>query len=260
MRFAETHERGKQEMRERTNGQTPEGAAIRMSAAAPRLLLVDDEPGLRLTLTDRLASEGYRVETATDGEEGLTRATSGAHDLIVLDLMMPRLSGLDVCRLLRQRGITTPVLMLTARGQVIDKVVGLKLGADDYLTKPFETIELLARLEALLRRRTSGPQPGGAIYRFGDLVVDFRRMEVVRNGQPVDLSAREFKLLRHFIEHRGDTLSRDALLADVWGYDETPLTRTVDVHVANLRQKIETNPKSPEFILTIHGLGYKFTG
>ena len=231
-----------------------------MTGTAPRLLLVEDEPGLRLTLSDRLASEGYTVETASDGDEGLARATGASHDLIVLDVMLPRQSGLDVCRTLRQRGITTPVLMLTAKGQVADKVVGLKLGADDYLTKPFETIELLARLEALLRRRSGGPHPGGESYRFGDVAVDFRKMEVSRGGRPVDLSAREFKLLRHFIEHRGDTLSRDALLADVWGYDETPLTRTVDVHVAGLRQKIEVNPKAPEFILTIHGLGYKFTG
>ena len=227
---------------------------------APRVLLVEDEAGLRLTLSDRLTSEGYAVETAGDGEIGLARASSGAYDLIVLDVMLPRMNGFDLCREVRQRGVTTPILMLTARGQVVDKVVGLKLGADDYLTKPFETIELMARLEALLRRRPSSATPGGDRYRFGDVVVDFRSMEVTRAGEPVDLSAREFKLLRHFIAHRGATLSRDDLLADVWGYDEMPLTRTVDVHVAGLRQKIESNPKSPEFILTVHGLGYKFVG
>ena len=226
----------------------------------PRVLLVEDEAGLRLTLSDRLASEGYAVETASDGESGLRSAASGAFDVIVLDVMLPRMNGFDVCREVRQRGVTTPILMLTARGQVVDKVVGLKLGADDYLTKPFEAIELMARMEALLRRRPSGAVPGGDGYRFGDVHVDFRRMEVTRGGQAVELSAREFKLLRHFIEHRGATLSRDELLAQVWGYDETPLTRTVDVHVAGLRQKIEANPKSPQFILTIHGLGYKFTG
>ncbi len=234
-----------------------------MSAApalAPRVLLVEDEPGLRLTLTDRLANEGYAIETAEDGEAGLARAASGAFDLIVLDVMLPRMNGFDVCREVRRRGVSTPILMLTARGQVVDKVVGLKLGADDYLTKPFETIELTARLEALLRRRPSGAQPGGDTYRFGSVVVDFRKMEVTRGGETVELSAREFKLLRHFVEHRGATLSRDQLLADVWGYDETPLTRTVDVHVAGLRQKIEANPKSPEFIVTVHGLGYKFLG
>ena len=226
----------------------------------PRLLLVEDEAGLRLTLSDRLASEGYAVDTADDGEVGLDRAASGAYDVIVLDVMLPRMNGFDVCREVRRRGVTTPILMLTARGQVVDKVVGLKLGADDYLTKPFEAIELMARLEALLRRQSSGPQPGGAVYRFGTVLVDFRRAEVTRAGQPIDLSAREFKLLRHFIEHRGATLSRDELLAQVWGYDGMPLTRTVDVHVAGLRQKIERNPKSPDYILTVHGLGYKFVG
>jgi two-component system, OmpR family, alkaline phosphatase synthesis response regulator PhoP len=226
----------------------------------PRVLLVEDEAGLRLTLTDRLGSEGYAVETAGDGEDGLARATSGGFDLIVLDVMLPRMNGFDVCREVRHRGVTTPILMLTAKGQVVDKVVGLKLGADDYLTKPFETIELMARLEALLRRTPARPQPGGDIYRFGDVAVDFRKMEVSRAGAPVELSAREFKLLRHFIEHRGATLSRDQLLADVWGYDEMPLTRTVDVHVAGLRQKVESNPRLPEFILTVHGLGYKFVG
>ena len=227
---------------------------------SPRVLLVEDEAGLRLTLTDRLRAEGYLVDTAADGEDGAARAASSAYDLIVLDVMLPRMNGFDLCRTLRQRGIDTPVLMLTARGQVADKVVGLKLGADDYLTKPFETIELMARLEALLRRRPHGPRPGGETFHFGDIVVDFRRAEVTRGGRPVELSAREFKLLKHFIEHRGATLTRDALLADVWGYGETPLTRTVDVHVAGLRQKLETSPKSPEFILTVHGLGYKFAG
>ena len=234
--------------------------AIGAGQGVPRVLIVEDEAGLRLTLSDRLASEGYAVETASDGEAGLRSAASGAFDLILLDVMLPRMNGFDVCREVRQRGVTTPILMLTARGQVVDKVVGLKLGADDYLTKPFEAIELMARMEALLRRRPSSAGPGGDSYRFGDVHVDFRRMEVMRAGQPIDLSAREFKLLRHFIAHRGATLSRDELLAEVWGYDETPLTRTVDVHVAGLRQKIEANPKSPEYILTIHGLGYKFTG
>jgi two-component system, OmpR family, alkaline phosphatase synthesis response regulator PhoP len=229
-------------------------------SVALRVLLVEDEAGLRITLTDRLASEGYVVEAAADGEAGLARATSGGYDLIVLDVMLPRMSGFDVCRAVRQQGVTTPILMLTARGQVADKVAGLKLGADDYLTKPFETIELMARLEALLRRQPSRRRPGSDVYRFGEVVIDFRRTEVLRAGQPVELSAREFKLLRHFVEHRGATLSRDELLADVWGYDETPMTRTVDVHVAGLRQKIERNPKSPEFIVTVHGLGYKFLG
>jgi two-component system alkaline phosphatase synthesis response regulator PhoP len=226
----------------------------------PRVLVIEDEAGLRLTLSDRLTSEGYHVDTASDGEAGLQSATGGAYDLIVLDVMLPRMNGFDVCREVRYRGVVAPILMLTARGQMVDKVVGLKLGADDYLTKPFEMPELMARLEALLRRVPPRARSGGDAYRFGDVMVDFRRAEVTRGGQPIDLSAREFKLLRYFIEHPGAALSRDALLSEVWGYDEMPLTRTVDVHVAGLRQKIEANPKLPEFILTVHGLGYKFVG
>ncbi len=229
-------------------------------SAAPRVLVIEDEAGLRLTLGDRLASEGYAVDTASDGESGLERASAGAHDVIVLDVMLPKINGFDVCRELRNRGVDTPILMLTARGQVVDKVVGLKLGADDYLTKPFEAIELMARLEALRRRRPRQRQAGAHTYAFGDVLVDFRKAEVTRSGEPIDLSAREFKLLRHFIDHRGETLSREQLLSDVWGYDEMPLTRTVDVHVAGLRQKIERHPKTPEFLITVHGLGYKFVG
>ena len=224
-----------------------------------RLLLVEDEPGLVLTLSDRLASEGYAVEAASDGETALARLEQDPFDIAVLDVMLPGISGFDVCRTIRQRGLTLPVLMLTARGQVIDKVVGLKLGADDYLTKPFDTVELLARLEALLRRAPARP-PSAEGYQFGPVRVDFRSAEVWREGEKIDLSAREFKLLRHFIEHRGATLSRDELLNDVWGYDAMPVTRTVDVHVAGLRQKLEPNPRYPQFILTIHGLGYKFVG
>lgn len=200
------------------------------------------------------------VFTEADGQAALAAALRGEHDVIVLDVMLPTLNGLDVCRMLRSQRVSTPVLMLTAKGQVADKVAGLKLGADDYLTKPFETIELLARLEALIRRRSAGPQVGGDRYRVGAIEVDVRKAEVTRDGRVLDLSAREFRLLTYFIEHRGETLSRETLLADVWGYDDTPLTRTVDVHVAGLRQKLETNPKQPEYLVTMHGLGYKFTG
>jgi two-component system alkaline phosphatase synthesis response regulator PhoP len=226
---------------------------------ASRLLLVEDEPGLVMTLTDRLVAEGYDVESVTDGESGLSRATAESFDLIVLDGMLPGRDGFDVCRSVRQRGVQTPILMLTARGQVVDRVVGLKLGADDYLVKPFEMAELLARLEALLRR---APRPAGAheTYQFGDIHVDFRKAEVTRGGAPVDLSAREFKLLCYFIEHRGATLSRDELLNEVWGYNAMPSTRTVDVHIAWLRQKLEEHARRPRYIHTIHGLGYKFTG
>jgi two-component system alkaline phosphatase synthesis response regulator PhoP len=227
-----------------------------------RILFVEDEPGLVMTLTDRLRNEGYAVETSHDGESGLARATSERFDAIILDLMLPRKSGLDVCRDLRQRGIATPLIMLTARSQLVDKVVGLKLGADDYLTKPFEMSELLARLEALLRRAPSVAEPATPTetYQFGTVRVDFRRAEVELAGKSIDLSALEFRLLRYFIEHRGATISRDELLNEVWGYNALVSTRTVDVHVAWLRQKIESNPRHPQYILTVHGMGYKFVG
>lgn len=230
------------------------------SSAGPtrRILLVEDEPSLVLTLSDRLISEGYKVETASDGEEALARAESGAFDLIVLDVMLPRKNGFDVCRDLRQRGVDVPVLMLTARSQVVDRVVGLKLGADDYLTKPFEMIELLARIEALLRRGRTPLASSAETYAFGNVQVDFRRAEVRRDGQLLSLSALELRLLRHFIENRGLVLSREELLDRVWGYDAAAVTRTVDVHVASLRQKIEPNPSRPQHIVTVHRLGYKF--
>jgi two-component system alkaline phosphatase synthesis response regulator PhoP len=226
-----------------------------------KVLLVEDEPGLILTLTDRLESEGFAVETAADGESGERRAISGDFDLIILDVMLPKKNGLDVCRDLRRQNVSTPILMLTARGETIDKVLGLKLGADDYLTKPFEVLELLARIEALLRRspqKNQNNQP--ETYNFGSISIDFRRAEVRKDGLPVELSALEFKLLQHLIEHRGKMLSRDELLDEVWGYDATPTTRTVDVHIAWLRQKLEPNPRRPQYIITVHGLGYKFTG
>jgi two-component system alkaline phosphatase synthesis response regulator PhoP len=227
--------------------------------SAKRILLVEDEPGLVLTLRDRLTREGYAVETSADGETGLARAAGEAFELVLLDVMLPRLGGFDVLKELRKRGIETPVIMLTARGQVVDKVVGLKLGADDYVTKPFEMMELLARIEAKLRRAPATPHPTEG-YQFGEVRVDFRRAELTKAGDPLELSAREFQLLKYFIEHRGATLTREELLNEVWGYNSMPSTRTVDVHVAWLRQKIEPNPRHPQFILTIHGMGYKFAG
>lgn len=212
-----------------------------------------------MTLTDRLAAEGYEVVSAVDGEIGFRRASTENYDLVLLDGMLPGRDGFDVCRSLRQRNIMTPILMLTARGQVVDRVVGLKLGADDYLVKPFEMAELLARIEALLRRAPSSPIPA-EVCQFGDVHVDFRKAEVSKAGQLLEVSAREFKLLKYFIEHRGATLTRDELLNEVWGYNAMPSTRTVDVHVAWLRQKLEANPRRPEFIHTIHGMGYKFSG
>jgi two-component system alkaline phosphatase synthesis response regulator PhoP len=224
-----------------------------------RLLLIEDEPGLVLTLRDRLSREGYAIETSADGESGLERAAGEVFDLVLLDVMLPRLNGFDVLRELRKRGVETPVIMLTAKSQVVDKVVGLKLGADDYVTKPFEMAELLARIEAKLRRAPAAAHPSEG-YQFDDVRVDFRRAEVTKNGAPLELSAREFQLLKYFIEHRGATLTRDELLNEVWGYNSMPSTRTVDVHVAWLRQKIEPNSRHPQYILTIHGMGYKFAG
>jgi two-component system alkaline phosphatase synthesis response regulator PhoP len=234
-----------------------------MSPEAPtprRILLVEDEPGLVITLTDLLQSESYQVETASTAEEGERLATSQPFDLLILDVMLPGKSGFDLCRDLRQSGYTVPILMLTARGQIVDKVIGLKLGADDYLPKPFEVIELLARVEALLRRAAPPKQETPSVYTFGPVRVDLRSTEVFRDGKPVEMSALEFALLRYFIEHRGVTISRDELLDQVWGYEAIPSTRTVDVHVAQLRQKLEENPKKPKLILTLHGLGYKFAG
>jgi len=225
-----------------------------------RILLVEDEEGLILTLQDRLASEGYEVTLATDGEAALAQGERNAFDAIVLDVSLPKKNGFDVCRDLRARGVQTPILMLTARGQLIDRVLGLKLGADDYLTKPFEMMELLARIEALLRRARTLTASSGDAYAFGDVHADFRRAEVRRGGAAIELSTLELKLLRYLVEHRGSVLSRDELLEKVWGYDATPVTRTVDVHIASLRQKLEANPARPEFIITVHGMGYKFTG
>jgi two-component system alkaline phosphatase synthesis response regulator PhoP len=223
-----------------------------------RILLVEDEPGLQLAITDRLVAEDYAVDTAGDGDVAVRRATGELFDLIVLDVMLPGRDGFDVARTLRHSGVAAPILMLTARSEVVDRVVGLKLGADDYVTKPFEMIELVARIEALLRRAPAASTTTLERYRFGDIAVDIRRAEVTRHGAPVELSAKEFQLLRYFIEHRGATLSRDELLHEVWGYNAMPSTRTVDVHVAWLRQKLEPNPRIPQFILTMHGLGYKF--
>jgi two-component system, OmpR family, alkaline phosphatase synthesis response regulator PhoP len=225
-----------------------------------KILLVEDEPGLVVVLKDRLESEGYSVETAVDGVQGFEKAATANFDLILLDVMLPRRNGIDVCRDLRQQNLTTPILMLTARGKTIDKVLGLKIGADDYLSKPFDMMELLARVEALLRRSPQKGSEDSALFSFGNVRVDLRATEVRRAGKAVSLSAREFQLLRYFIEHRGATLSREELLRDVWGYTATPATRTVDVHVAWLRQKLEPDSREPKFILTVPGLGYKFEG
>ncbi len=225
-----------------------------------RILLVEDERGLVRTLTDCLTGEGYLVGTAMDGETGLQRAREESFDILILDVMLPRKNGFDLLRDLRQQGVTTPAIMLTARGQIVDKILGLKLGADDYLTKPFDMGELLARLEAILRRVASGETTPPETYVFGDVRIDFRRAEVTRGSEPVELAAREYQLLRYFIEHREIVLSRNRLLDEVWGYDAMPVTRTVDVHVGLLRQKLEPNSRQPIYFLTVHGLGYRFVG
>jgi len=224
------------------------------------ILLVEDEPDLVLTLSDRLKVEGYRVTAAGDADSAMTALLGQSFDLAIFDVMLPDRDGFDLCREARQRGINIPVLMLTARSQVVDRVVGLKLGADDYVSKPFEMIELLARIEALLRRSRQPLVRSAVRYQFGNVDVDFRRSEVVRDGKAVSLSGLELKLLTHLIEHRGAVITRDQLLDEVWGYNATPFTRTVDVHIASLRQKLETCPSRPEFILTVHGTGYRFAG
>jgi two-component system alkaline phosphatase synthesis response regulator PhoP len=224
-----------------------------------KILIVEDEPAMVAGLRDNFEYEGYEVISAGDGVTGLERALTDSPDLVVLDVMMPRMSGLDVCKQLKAKRPSVPIIMLTARGQEIDKVVGLELGADDYVTKPFSIRELMARVKAVLRRSsTSAPAPD--IYRFSDVEVNVRSNEVRRNGELVDLSSKEFALLEYFIAHPVETLSRDRLLDAVWGYENYPNTRTVDTHIVHLRQKLEPNPEEPRFILTVHGSGYKFVG
>jgi two-component system alkaline phosphatase synthesis response regulator PhoP len=222
------------------------------------VLFVEDEEALRMTVGDRLRNEGYAVESAADGDEGFAKATHIPFDLIILDVMLPRKSGFIVCHEIRQAGLITPILMLTARGQTSDKVDGLKIGADDYVTKPFNMLELMARVEALMRRAPIRPAAQTGRLDFGSIHLDLVGTEATREGKSVNLSAREFQLLRYLIEHRGATLSRDELLKQVWGYSADMYTRTVDVHVAGLRQKLEDDPKQPKFILTVQGFGYKF--
>jgi DNA-binding response OmpR family regulator len=225
----------------------------------PKVLIVEDDEAMSAALKDGFEYEGYAVAVARDGAQGFKLASEGNPDLIVLDLMLPKISGLDVCKRLREKGSDVPILMLTARGQEIDKVVGLRTGADDYMTKPFGFMELMARVEAVLRR-TRAPSKKAAVCRFGDVEVDFAKCEARKAGAPVPISALELRLLEFFLEHRGDVLSRDRLLTAVWGYEGSAFSRTVDVHVAKLRRKIEDKPDDPRHIVTVHGMGYKFTG
>jgi DNA-binding response OmpR family regulator len=228
-----------------------------------RILVIEDEPQMRLGLRDNLELEGYEVETAADGDEGLLKAASFSPDLVILDVMLPKKNGFDVCRDLRARSIATPIVMLTARSAETDKVLGLELGADDYVTKPFSITELLARVRAVLRRTGSGsgaPKPAADVMRIGDIEIDFKLHQARRGKARIEFTAREFDLLRYFVQHTGQVVTREQILNEVWGYEEFPTTRTIDNFVAKLRQKIERAPHAPEHILTIHGSGYKFVG
>jgi two-component system alkaline phosphatase synthesis response regulator PhoP len=224
-----------------------------------KILIVEDEPNMVAGLRDNFEFEGYQVITAGDGVAGLERALAESPDLVILDVMMPRMSGLDVCKQLKSKRPSIPIIMLTARGQEVDKVVGLELGADDYVTKPFSIRELLARVKAVLRRSRVAPRTNEN-YAFGEVEVNVRSCQVLRKGQAIEFSSKEFELLKYFLIHTGETLSRDRLLEDVWGYDRFPTTRTVDAHIVRLRQKVEPKPEEPRFILTVHGTGYKFVG
>jgi DNA-binding response OmpR family regulator len=224
-----------------------------------KILIVEDEPNMVAGLRDNFEFEGYQVLTAPDGVAGLERALSESPDLVILDVMMPRMSGLDVCKQLKTKKPSMPIIMLTARGQEVDKVVGLELGADDYVTKPFSIRELLARVKAVLRRAGTLPKQGDK-FAFGEVEVNLRNCQVSRKGKALEFSSKEFELLKYFLNHPGETLSRDRLLEDVWGYDRFPTTRTVDAHIVRLRQKVEPKPDDPRFILTVHGTGYKFVG
>ena len=224
-----------------------------------RILIVEDEEALRMTLIDRLVSEGYDVDVASDGQQGLDKATQKAFDLVLLDVMLPRKSGFDVCRELRQRGVDSAILMLTAKSQVVDRVVGLKLGADDYLTKPFDPAELLARVEALLRRVQKEHRIPVQSFQFGDVEIDFERAVLLKCGAPVTLASKELQLLRYLVDNRGRVVPREELLQNVWEYSSDVSSRTIDVHVAWLRQKLEDNPQNPKHIHTIRGKGYRFS-
>ncbi len=231
-----------------------------MNAASdrpPHLLVVEDEPAMRLGLRDNLEFEGYTVDEAADGEEGLQKLLGGTYDLVLLDVMMPRRSGLDVCKIARREGVTTPIIMLTAKGEEFDKVLGLELGADDYVVKPFSLRELLARVKAVLRRGAPDTPAADGPVEIGRLVVDFRTHTATRDGDDVQMTHLEFEVLRYLAARPHAVVSRDDLLAEVWGYDDQPTTRTVDNFILKLRQKLEPEPSRPRHLLTVHGIGYK---
>jgi len=223
------------------------------------ILIVEDEPTIATGLRDDLELEGFTVEVVDDGTLALQRILEGGFDLILLDVMLPGLDGFDVCREARLQGNHTPIIMLTAKGQEVDKVVGLELGADDYITKPFSRRELLARIKAVLRRGRERAKTGG-IYRFADITIDFNRFEVLRRDEKIDLTAMEFKLLRVFLEHRGQVLTIDELLQEAWGHDAVLTDRVIYTHVNNLRNKLEEDPRDPRFLIGVRGIGYRFDG
>ena len=224
-----------------------------------KVLVIEDDAAILRGLADNLKFEGYEVLSAYNGAEGLERALTESPDLVLLDVMMPKLSGLDVCKQLKAKRPSIPIIMLTARGQEVDKVVGLELGADDYVTKPFSIRELIARVKAVLRRSRTLPKEHDR-YSFGDAEVNLHACRVTRSGKEIEFSAMEFELLKYFICHAGEVLTRDRLLEEVWGYDSYPTTRTVDAHLVRLRQKLEPDPEQPHFFLTVHGMGYRFVG
>ncbi len=224
------------------------------------ILIIEDEEDLLNGLEINMAREGYRVLKAANGEEGMSQALKEYPSLIILDVMLPGMSGLDVCRELRVKGFAAPIIMLTARAEETDRVVGLEIGADDYVTKPFGVRELLARVRVCLRRHAPGATGGLVRYRFDDIELDFDKLQATRNGESLDLTVKEYDILRLLIGCRGEVVSRDRLLSEVWGYEAYPTTRTVDNHILKLRKKLEADPANPDHILSIYGHGYKFIG
>jgi two-component system alkaline phosphatase synthesis response regulator PhoP len=224
-----------------------------------KILLIEDEVGLVRTLSDLLSQRGYTVDTAVTGEAGLEAATTQSFDLIILDVMLPGMDGIEVCRRLRRAGLRIPIVMLTARSEISDKITGFEGGADDYVTKPYDSDELLARIAALLRRASFSGEKDLRSFEFDGKRIDFVKSQLHRAGATIDLSERESRLLRYFVEHKGEIVTRERLLQEVWGYQAVPFTRTVDVHIVWLRQKIEEDPRNPRYILTVHGQGYRFS-
>lgn len=224
----------------------------------PKILIVEDEPSMRMGLQDNLEFEGYETDTAEEGDTGLKMIMENRYDLVLLDVMLPNLSGFDICKTVRRKGVNTPIILLTAKGEEIDKVLGLELGADDYITKPFSLRELLARIKAILRRGENiNPAKTGNDIEIGRLQVNFSSYTAAEESTPVQMSYKEFEILNYLWKNRNRTVSRDDLLTNIWGYDENPTTRTVDNFILKLRQKIEKDYNHPQIIITVHGIGYK---